>query len=211
MSNFRGRPHLEERLHAFSTALSALGGATPATGLIETAINGLHGDDRAHLLAALIEKEFLYRLDRGETPDAAEFEARFPAPGDLQVVHAFFGEVEADADPLVDRYEIQALIATGGLSEVLKARDKEIGRVVALKQPLMGVGDNTLAFTRLEREAGITAELEHPNIIPVYSRGNFRDQTPFFTMRFVDGKSLRAVIRELHGRSDAARPERGES
>ncbi|HUQ04837.1 MAG TPA: WD40 repeat domain-containing serine/threonine protein kinase [Kofleriaceae bacterium] len=89
------------------------------------------------------------------------------------------------------RYDIVAEHGRGGLGRVFRARDKELGRDVALKE-LLSRGSTT--ELRFFREALITARLEHPGIVPVHEAGRWPDGTPFYAMKLVAGRPLKALI-----------------
>jgi len=95
--------------------------------------------------------------------------------------------------PVVDPgvFVIERELATGGMGRVLRARDRRLGRDVALKEIL----DRDLHL-RFEREARITARLQHQAIVPIYEAGTWPDGTAFYTMRLVPGRTLQAAITE---------------
>ncbi len=99
------------------------------------------------------------------------------------------------ATPVRDRgrYEILGEHGRGGLGRVSRAHDKDFGRDIAIKELLSRGHVNELRFVR---EAMITARLEHPGIVPVYEAGRWPDGTPFYAMKLVSGRSLRALIAE---------------
>ena len=113
-------------------------------------------------------------------------------------------EADADADalPLVDPavYErTDAGEARGGMGRTYRARDRRIGREVTLKQPLgpAEVADPVLRATlraRFEREARLTARLEHPAIVAVHEVGRFVGGDVFYAMRRVQGAPLGELI-----------------
>jgi eukaryotic-like serine/threonine-protein kinase len=88
-------------------------------------------------------------------------------------------------------YDIGLEIGRGGMGRVLAARDLRIGRPVAIKE-LRGKSPSLAA--RFEREARVTARLQHPGIVPIYEIGHWPDGTPFYAMRMVDGRMLRVAI-----------------
>jgi WD40 repeat protein len=103
---------------------------------------------------------------------------------------------------VVDRshYAVAGEHARGGLGRILRAVDRRTGRVVAIKEVLPGTSD---ASARLAREALITANLQHPGIVPVYEVGRWPTGEPFYAMKMVAGRSLRDALDEaqgLHGR-----------
>ncbi|HEV7559084.1 MAG TPA: serine/threonine-protein kinase, partial [Kofleriaceae bacterium] len=90
-----------------------------------------------------------------------------------------------------ERYEILGEHGRGGLGRVFRARDKELGRDIAVKE-LLERGHTT--EVRFLREALITARLEHPSIVPVHEAGRWPDGTPFYAMKLVSGSPLKTLI-----------------
>ena len=90
-------------------------------------------------------------------------------------------------------YVIRGEIAKGGMGRVLEARDLRLGRSVAIKELLP---KNRDAARRFEREARITARLQHPAIIHVYEAGVWPGGEPFYAMTKVTGRSLADVVAE---------------
>jgi serine/threonine-protein kinase len=102
------------------------------------------------------------------------------------------------------RYTLTHLHARGGLGEVWVARDDSIGREVALKELRPERAGDPAVWRRFVEEARITGQLEHPNIVPVYElaqRGD--DQQPFYTMRFIKGRTLSEAVHAYHGKREA--------
>jgi len=95
--------------------------------------------------------------------------------------------------PVVDRrhYAILGELAKGGIGRVLFARDLRLGRDVAIKELLPKHRD---AARRFEREARITARLQHPGIIHVYEAGAWPGGEPFYAMPRVPGQSLDRAV-----------------
>jgi|GEM_PF-6804553 hypothetical protein len=88
------------------------------------------------------------------------------------------------------RYTLTRVHGEGGLGRVWLAIDAHLNREVALKElrPNRNDEQNTL---RLIREAQITGQLDHPNIVPVYELApKSKDDRPFYTMRFLRGVTL---------------------
>ncbi|MBL8788181.1 MAG: protein kinase [Deltaproteobacteria bacterium] len=95
------------------------------------------------------------------------------------------------------RYERRQVLGEGGMGRVVLARDRRLGRDVALKEVAPRGNDAAARHlgSRLAREAHVTAGLEHPGIVPVYDAGQSADGTPFYTMRVVRGRSLSDATR----------------
>jgi WD40 repeat protein len=90
--------------------------------------------------------------------------------------------------------------ARGGLGRIIRAKDERTGRFVAIKEML---ADNADAAARFVREAMVTANLQHPAIVPVYEVGRWPDGQPFYAMKLVQGRALNEVIaatKDLDGR-----------
>lgn len=92
------------------------------------------------------------------------------------------------------RYALVEALGRGGMGKVVACRDREIGRTVALKTLQQGVGAEARVVRRFLQEARITAQLEHPSIVPVYDLGALPDGQPYYTMRVVKRQSLGDVL-----------------
>ncbi len=115
-----------------------------------------------------------------------------PSPMPVDVVAASRDYHELTS---VDRhhYAITREIARGGIGRVFEARDLRLGRQVAIKELLPRNRD---AARRFEREARVTARLQHPSIIHVYEAGVWPGGEPFYAMPLVSGRSLDKVVTE---------------
>jgi len=92
-----------------------------------------------------------------------------------------------------ERYEVSSEIGEGGMGRVLAVRDGRLGREVAYKE-LAGRDFGTRGADRFAREVWLTAQLEHPGIVPVYDAGKRADGTSYYTMRYVHGRSLKTAL-----------------
>jgi eukaryotic-like serine/threonine-protein kinase len=95
---------------------------------------------------------------------------------------------------LLDRYEVGRLLGAGGMAEVFEGRDRLLARRVAIKVLQAQLGRDPSFLIRFKREAQAAASLSHPNIVAVYDTGS-EDGTHFIVMEFVDGRTLKEVIR----------------
>ncbi|MCW2532330.1 MAG: pknA [Blastococcus sp.] len=102
---------------------------------------------------------------------------------------------------LAGRYEITAPIATGGMGEVWKARDRVLDRIVAAKVLKSEFTGDPSFLARFRNEARHTAGLTHPNIASVYDYGETVDdsgtqQLAFLVMEFVEGQPLVTILHD---------------
>jgi WD40 repeat protein/serine/threonine protein kinase len=104
-----------------------------------------------------------------------------------------------DATPLAGRYRIVEEISRGGMGIVLRGRDSGLHREVAIK--IIRDNQNAIQRARFIKEAQITGQLEHPNIVPVHEFGTDAQGKLFFAMKLVRGRTLASII--AWHRSDA--------
>ncbi len=110
--------------------------------------------------------------------------------------------------------EQTAELGRGGIGRVLLAFDESLGREVAIKELLperkqdpsgspepTAVAPDAVTL-RFLREARVTGQLEHPNIIPVYELGQRQDGTLYYTMKVVRGRTLAAALRSCENLAD---------
>src|SRR5690349_6629213 len=94
---------------------------------------------------------------------------------------------------LADRYELEELVGTGGMSSVFRAHDRLLDRKVALKilhQQYSGDGEYV---ERFRREARAVASLSHPNIVTVIDRGDHEGRQ-FIVFEYIHGENLKRLI-----------------
>ena len=97
------------------------------------------------------------------------------------------------------RYILKKFHAKGGMGEIWMAEDPVIGRPVALKRMLTQRPEHAQRFFV---EAQVTGQLEHPGIVPVHELGVNELGQPFYTMKFVRGRTLQKVLAEFHDKKD---------
>lgn len=103
------------------------------------------------------------------------------------------------------RYEVGELIGRGGMADVYIGRDTRLGRTVAIKMMRPDLARDPQFQTRFRREAHASAALNHPNIVAVFDTGEEELPPtsehaglalPYMVMEYVDGKTLRALLRK---------------
>lgn len=103
-----------------------------------------------------------------------------------------------DSPNLPDRYEDVGVEGFGAMGEVRRVRDRFLDAVVAMKIIRTHARAVEAVRARFEAEARLTARLRHPNIIGVFDHGVLDDGRLWFTMEFVQGETLEALIARLH-------------
>jgi len=93
-----------------------------------------------------------------------------------------------------ERYELNHLIARGGMAEVYRAHDRLLDRPVALKVLFPELSVDRSFVERFRREAQAAANLSHPNIVPVFDWGEDTG-TYFIVMEYVDGRPLSSILK----------------
>ena len=108
----------------------------------------------------------------GPEPMVQPGSAEMPPPADRSARLQLFGE-----------------IARGGMGAVLKGRDTDLGRDLAVKVLLEPPRDQPEMVRRFVEEAQIGGQLQHPGVVPVYELGAFADRRPYFAMKLVKGRT----------------------
>ncbi len=92
-------------------------------------------------------------------------------------------------------YELLGRIARGGMGVIYKARQVCLNRIVAVKMMLPGLLVSDAEASRFQNEAEVIANLRHPNIVAVHEVGA-HDGQRYFSMDYVEGQSLAALVRD---------------
>ncbi|MEN0064593.1 MAG: bifunctional serine/threonine-protein kinase/formylglycine-generating enzyme family protein [Myxococcota bacterium] len=163
------------------------------------AVQGLSVAERAAWLSELSDRDPPLHA---AVQSFLAFEARASAPMNL---HGLEGEGPSPAPLLGTRYEDHRLLGTGGIGEVREVHDPLLNRRVALK--FLQTQHHThpddahrqRMAERFVAEAQIQASLQHPNIVPVYERGELPDGRPYLTMAVIEGQTLARAIDHAEG------------
>jgi serine/threonine-protein kinase len=136
-----------------------------------------------------------YRPRRGIGPDGRGSSVMLrDVPDDATPVVKVAGADAIEAPTGEGRYQIVGEIARGGIGVVLKSRDLDLGRDVAMKVLRDEHAANPDVVQRFIEEAQIGGQLQHPGIVPVYEMGRGPAQRPYFTMKLVKGRTLSALL-----------------
>lgn len=98
-------------------------------------------------------------------------------------------------EALADEYEILEELGRGGMAVVYLGRERALDRLVAIKVLTQARTLDPELVERFQREARLSASLEHPGIVPIYRVGRSA-RVSFFVMKYVRGDSLAALLRE---------------
>ncbi|MFN3192816.1 MAG: protein kinase domain-containing protein [Aureliella sp.] len=146
-------------------------------------------------------------LEAGQLLQPTDFD--WPKAGQIDTAQATKGRLETPSiravlDSLVPSedpkhlgrlgtYEVSGVVGAGGMGVVLKAFDRSLDRVVAIKVLAPHLGNSSAARKRFSREAKAAAAVLHPNVIPIY--GVSSDATfPYLVMAYVRGGSLQTRL-----------------
>ena len=101
---------------------------------------------------------------------------------------------------LLNQYRVDAFIASGGMGTVYRVWDQKRNVPLAMKVIHTDLADDPSMAKRFKREANALKKLAHPNIVPFYGLYQTADFA-FLLERYVDGPSLKDILRNLHGKT----------
>ena len=93
-------------------------------------------------------------------------------------------------------YRVLGEIARGGMGVVLRVRDDDLRRDLAIKVLRDDLAENEATLARFVEEAQIGGQLQHPGIVPIYELGRMADRRPYFAMKLIRGRTLAALLAE---------------
>jgi serine/threonine-protein kinase len=179
----------------------------------------LTADDRSHV-AYLLERKLRKHAGDAHAGLAAatpgEVREALASLHDADIQHSLDGFGPAPSGTAIQttafqpegrgRYTLLNLHAKGGIGKVWLAHDGDLGRDVALKELLPERASHPAVLARFLEEARITGQLEHPGIVPVYELTRHAgSQQPFYTMRFLKGRTLTEAVKSYHQQRTAGR------
>lgn len=158
---------------------------------------------RDALARELIAIEMELRRKAGEKPTLAEYSSYVPAlslANDEPTKDAVTSTMDTGSHPAkriryFGDYELISKVARGGMGTVYRANQLSLNRIVAIKMINSGEFASQEEISRFYSEAKAAASLDHPSIVPVYEVGEFEGDH-FYSMAFVDGKSLAEQIQD---------------
>lgn len=116
-----------------------------------------------------------------------------PGSASAHAVRLLAGEEQSLVGRVLGRYRIEAKVGAGGMGEVYRARDEQLGRDIAIKVlPALTTGE-TAARARLVREARAAAALNHPHICTIHEVGE-ADGHVYIAMEYLEGRTLSEEI-----------------
>jgi serine/threonine-protein kinase len=150
-----------------------------------------HGGDARASLAAVTLAETRQALDSVADVDVAYSVASFT--GRRGADEAVATTPHANG---AGRNVLYEEIGRGGIGRVLRGRDPDLGRELAVKVLRDEYRDNAGVQRRFVEEAQVGGQLQHPGVVPVYELGRFPDRRPYFTMKLVKGRTLAELLKE---------------
>ncbi len=177
---------------------------TDADRNLEFLLTGVTGMTREYFLRELLWQDIEKRQRNGGSVATSDYS--FSILSDNQIVEEVIREMKRDADRVKadeiewpERYEKIESIGRGGVGEVWRVEDLHSQRPLAVKLLRKKFRHDRQARIRLEREAILTGRLQHPGIPPVHDHGLLADNSPYFAMKLIEGKTLAELLAERSG------------
>ena len=178
-----GCPELANELKSIIENQTIIEGKAPAPAQVGTLHNTKAETEESARRAAS-------NFSAQETLDIPSAVRNGPAPS--------FEDSDAVQHGTQSRYGRMQFVAEGGLGQVFRATDSSLNRDVALKFIRPEHADNDELHQRFLAETEITAQLEHPGVVPLYGFGRTFDGRIFYAMRFIQGETLNDAIERFH-------------
>jgi serine/threonine protein kinase/WD40 repeat protein len=159
---------------------------------IEDALLQAPDNLRPVLAIELIELDYEFQKKLGTPVSLEAYCERFPAWSSVIRNHfsqAFQSDAALSTPSTIPGYEMLGELGRGGMGIVYKARQRNLGRIVALKVAMMSSDPSRNELERFRSETESAARLKHPNIVQIYDVGECEGR-PFYTMEYVEGENL---------------------
>jgi serine/threonine-protein kinase len=104
-----------------------------------------------------------------------------------------------DQSDRMARLQLLGEVGRGGMGVIIKGRDSDLGRELAVKVLLEQHREKANLIRRFVEEAQISGQLQHPGVVPVYELGTLADHRPYFAMKLVKGRTLAVLLAERAG------------
>jgi serine/threonine protein kinase len=166
--------------------------------------------DADDLRVTLALEEYLAALETGQVLDRSQLRANYPDIADtldgyldgLDFMHRAAARMNdgtsdraSEQQPSLDDYEIIHEVGRGGMGIVYEAVQRSLRRRVALKVLSIGATLDPRHLQRFRNEAQAAAQLQHPNIVPIFAVG-CEQGVHYYAMRYIDGTTLAQLIRD---------------
>ncbi len=149
---------------------------------------------------ALVESEVTIGMNPKNVFNASEYEVSLPTLHSMN-----FDVPDSEPPPPQDsghRYEMLHVLGQGGMATVWKMHDAQLRRSVALKQLHQHRAESTYEQENFIVEAQVTAQLQHPGIVPIHDLQIDDEHGAHFTMREIKGHTFEEIIHSVHRVSD---------
>ncbi len=132
---------------------------------------------------------------QGGPPPLKPFESIFTIDDNFDPIKACSKLINREKE--CEKYIIQEQIAQGGMGAIFRVYNRDLKRHNVLKIMHAKIMENRQMFISFIDEARISAQLEHPNIIPVHDLGVLEDNKPYFSMKEIIGDGLDSILRRI--------------
>lgn len=140
---------------------------------------------------------FLNRACSSDTSLRQEIDSLLSSSDDVRANFMQSSAIRLELEPgaKIGEYQVQSLLGSGGMGQVYRARDRLLGRDVAIKVLPAYLTSDPARRWRFEREARAAAALHHPNILAIYQMGT-HGGAPYLVSELLEGETLRERIND---------------
>ena len=109
--------------------------------------------------------------------------------------------MQPEEPQFIGSYQKQKALGRGGMGAVWQVHDTTLNRTMALKIIHQDMAQESDVRSDFEAEAQISAQLQHPGIVPIYEFNTLPNGNLYITMKEIRGRTLRDIIRDVHSAS----------